>query len=72
MALLALSFVALIVIRIPLAHFLAGPLGYGADGIWMAMLVSSALAVVLNLLYYRWGKWQKMQLLNIPGRPAPR
>ena len=70
MALLALSFIALIVVRIPLAHLLAGSLGYGADGIWMAMLFSSALAVGLNWMYYKWGRWQKGQLLNIPHRPS--
>ena len=71
MALLALSFVALIVIRIPLAHFLAGTLGYGAEGIWISMLGSSALAVGLNWLYYRGGRWQKMRLLKT-SKPTSR
>jgi putative MATE family efflux protein len=52
MALLALSFIAMFVIRIPLAYGLAGPAGFKQDGIWMAMLASSALAVGLNWLYY--------------------
>jgi putative MATE family efflux protein len=66
-ALLVLSFLALIVIRIPLAYLLAGPLGYRQDGIWMAMLFSSGLATGLNWLYYRWGRWQKMRILQMPG-----
>ena len=53
MALLALSFIAMFVIRIPLAYRLAGPGGFKQDGIWMAMLMSSALAVGLNWLYYQ-------------------
>jgi Na+-driven multidrug efflux pump len=62
--LLILSFIALIVIRIPLAHLLAGPLGFKQDGIWMAMLFSSALAVGLNWLYYKGGRWKKKRILE--------
>ncbi len=69
MALLALSFIAMIVIRVPLAYLLAGPMGYRQDGIWMAMLFSSAIAVVFNWLYYRGGRWQKIRLLQMQ-RPA--
>jgi putative MATE family efflux protein len=61
-ALLALSFIALIVIRVPLAYLLAGPCGFRQEGIWMAMLLSSALAVILNWLYYRGGRWKKKKL----------
>jgi putative MATE family efflux protein len=68
MALLALSFIAMFVIRIPLAYWLAGPAGFRQDGIWMAMFMSSALAVVLNWLYYKKGPWREKRLL---GRPTP-
>ncbi len=68
MALLALSFVAMFVIRIPLAYWLAGPGGFQQDGIWMAMFMSSALAVGLNWLYYKKGPWKKKRVL---GRPSP-
>jgi len=64
MALLALSFIAMFVIRIPLAYWLAGPGGLKQDGIWMAMLMSSALAVGLNWLYYKKGPWKKKRLLG--------
>ncbi len=64
MALLALSFIAMFVIRIPLAYGLAGPGGFKQDGIWMAMLMSSALAVGLNWLYYKKGPWKKKRLLG--------
>ena len=68
MALLALSFIAMFVIRIPLAYVLAGPAGFRQDGIWMAMFMSSALAVFLNWLYYKKGPWREKRLL---GRPSP-
>ena len=64
MALLVLSFIALIVIRIPLAYLLAGPFGFKQDGIWMAMLFSSILAVGLNWLYYKGGRWKKKRILG--------
>jgi putative MATE family efflux protein len=64
LALLALSFISLIVIRIPLAYLLAGPVGFQQDGIWMAMLVSSVLAVVLNWLYFKGGRWKKRRILG--------
>ncbi len=63
-ALLLLSFAAMFVIRIPLAYVLAGPAGLRQDGIWIAMLVSSALAVILNWLYYRRGSWQTKRILG--------
>ncbi|HPN86366.1 MAG TPA: MATE family efflux transporter [Smithellaceae bacterium] len=70
MALLALSFIAMVMIRIPLAYGLAGLVGFKQDGIWMAMLSSSALAVGLNWLYYRKGPWKKKRLLGNPSPPA--
>jgi putative MATE family efflux protein len=64
MALLVLSFIAMFVIRIPLAYVLAGPAGFKQDGIWMAILFSSALAVGLNWLYYKGGRWKKKRILG--------
>jgi putative MATE family efflux protein len=63
-ALMVLSFIALIVIRVPLAYLLAGPLDFKHEGIWMAMLFSSALAVGLNLLYYKGGRWKKKRIFR--------
>jgi hypothetical protein len=36
----------------------------------MAMLFSSALAVGLNWMYYKGGRWKKKRILGRP-RPAP-
>jgi putative MATE family efflux protein len=66
MALLALSFIAMFMIRIPLAYVLAGPAGLRQDGIWMAMLASSALAVGLNWLYYEKGPWKEKRVMAKP------
>ncbi|MGA3086179.1 MAG: MATE family efflux transporter [Thermodesulfobacteriota bacterium] len=64
MALLALSFIGMIVIRVPLAYGLAGPVGFKQDGIWMAMFTSTALSVGLNWLYYKGGRWKKKAILG--------
>ncbi len=64
MALLVLSFLAMFVIRIPLAYVLAGPGGLRQDGIWIAMVTSSALAVILNWLYYRRGTWLNRRIIG--------
>ena len=63
-ALLVLSFIAMFIIRVPLAYWLSGPANFGQDGIWMAILTSSALAVFLNWLYYKSGRWKKKRLLE--------
>jgi putative MATE family efflux protein len=64
MALLALTFLAMIVVRIPLAYGLAGPFGFKQDGIWMALLFSSVLAVGFNWIYYKGGRWKKKRILG--------
>jgi putative MATE family efflux protein len=64
MALLILSLIALFIIRIPLAYLLAGPVGLRQNGIWMALLFSSILAVILNWLYFRRGSWKKLRILG--------
>jgi len=43
---------------------LDGPLDFKHEGIWMAMLFSSALAVGLNLIYYKGGKWKKKHIFR--------
>jgi putative MATE family efflux protein len=71
-ALLALSFIALIIIRIPLAYVLAVSLGYRQNGIWMAMLASSALAAGMNWLYLKHGRWRRMQIFKMQSADGKR
>jgi len=64
MALLVMSFLAMFVIRIPLAYVLAGPGGFKQDGIWIAIVTSSALAAILNWLNYRRGTWLNRRIIG--------
>lgn len=66
-ALLVLSFIAMFIIRVPLAYLLAGPAGLAQNGIWIAMLSSSTLAVGLNWLYYKGGRWKKRKIFEKCG-----
>jgi len=64
-ALFVLSFLAMFVICIPLAYLLSGPAGLAENGIWAAMLSSSALAVGFNWIYYKGGRWKKKRILDV-------
>ena len=63
MSLLVLSFIALIVVRVPLAYLLAVPLSFNQEGIWMAMLFSGVFSAGLNWLYSACGQWKKKKIL---------
>ena len=61
---------ALLGVRFPLALALLGQ--WQADAIWWSFPISSLLAVVLSLLYYKYGHWRTMRLNPIAHRaPVP-
>ena len=45
-------------VKLPLAYVLALPLGYGIDGVWMAMFVSIVFESLLMFVWYRRGTWK--------------
>lgn len=53
---------AMWVIRLPLAYALALPLGYGAAGVWTAMVVSMIIQSLLMAGRFQGGKWKKIKL----------
>ncbi|MDR6885384.1 MATE family efflux transporter [Bacillus sp. 3255] len=61
---LLVAFVALLLVRIPLATVLSHQ--YGFDVIWWSFPVSFTVAAVLNLIYYKFGKWKQARM--IPGK----
>lgn len=53
---------AMWVVRLPLAFLLALFLGYGARGVWIAMLVSMVIQGMLMSIRFYQGKWKKIEL----------
>lgn len=51
---------AMWIVRLPLAAVLTFWLGYGATGVWIAMVVSMAVQTVLMVLRFRGGAWRRV------------
>ena len=51
--------IAMWVIRLPLAYLLALGLGYGARGVWMAMVISMVIQSILMAYRFRRGPWRE-------------
>lgn len=66
---LVVSFIALLLVRNPLAIYLGHT--YGFDAIWWSFPASFLIAVTLNVLYYRFGKWKEAKMLNKVGGKVP-
>jgi len=49
-------------IRLPLAYVLALELGYGATGVWIAMIVSMYIQGILMVRRFRGGKWKEIKV----------
>jgi len=61
---LVITFIALMIVRVPLAGVLSEL--YGFHAMWWCFPISFAMATVLNALYYRFGNWRKSELLGKP------
>jgi len=59
--------IALLLVRFPLAQVFLPR--YQIDAVWWSFPISSLLAAVLAVLYYRYGGWRSMRL-TIPARTA--
>lgn len=49
------------------AAYLLGPV-LGPDALWWSFSIGSAIALILTIAYYRWGKWREMKVLERPTR----
>nr|WP_274650873.1 MATE family efflux transporter [Paenibacillus humicola] len=63
---LIVSFIALLVIRIPLASYFGSRFGF--DMIWWSFPISFAIAAALNVLYYLYGGWRKTRMMEAMNR----
>jgi putative MATE family efflux protein len=55
---MAINLIALWLVQIPLAFALSRPLGLGANGIWLAMVIGWVVQAVLMVVRYRQGRWK--------------
>lgn len=53
---------ALWVVRLPLAYLLAVVAGYGAPGVWTAMVISMCFQGIVMTFRFRNGRWKKVKL----------
>jgi putative MATE family efflux protein len=58
---LVITFIALWVIRIPLAYYLANH--YGQKALWWSFPASFSLAVIVTFFYYFFGNWKKAKMI---------
>lgn len=56
--------IAMWIIRLPLAYYLGIQAGYGALGVWIAMVVSMVFQGLLMTHRFRTGKWKKIQVFS--------
>ena len=54
----ALNLLSFWAIQIPLAFWLATKLGYGPDGVFVAIVVSESLLTILSIIVFRRGRWK--------------
>ncbi|MGA1870428.1 MAG: MATE family efflux transporter [bacterium] len=50
------------ILQLPLAFFLAKPLGYGANGIWAAITIANITNVILTAFWFKVGKWKHKKI----------
>jgi putative MATE family efflux protein len=58
---LVITFIALWVIRIPLAYYLDNL--YGQDAFWWSIPASYSIAVIITFIYYFLGNWKKAKMI---------
>lgn len=66
MAPLAALFIAIWLVRLPFATWLAP--AYGAEAIWWSFPLGTVVLVALTLAYYRYGRWRQVQMLTAQPR----
>jgi Na+-driven multidrug efflux pump len=56
----ALNLICFWACQIPLAYFLAIPMGMGPSGVWAAVVTADTLLAALAIMLFRQGKWKKV------------
>lgn len=62
MATMVLSITSLWLIRLPLARILSGIDRFGANGIWIAIVISTVISMMMSRVYYASGRWKSKKI----------
>lgn len=57
-----LNFICFWVLQIPLAYWLAEPIGLGPNGVFTSLIIAECTLTVLAVLVFRRGKWKRQQV----------
>lgn len=68
---MVISVITLWLVRLPLAYLLSYRLGWGVNGAWASITISSTLGFLLNYAYYLTGRWKAKVIVSQSPAPAP-
>ncbi len=57
-----LNFICFWVLQLPLAYWLAEPMGFGPNGVFISLIVAESCLTILGVLIFRRGKWKTQQV----------
>ncbi len=57
-----LNFICFWVLQIPLAYWLAEPMGFGPNGVFISLIVAESSLTILSVLVFRRGRWKTQQV----------
>jgi len=57
-----LSFIGFWLFQIPFAYYLAKTLGFGPDGVYIAIVTAETAMAVAGILLFRQGKWKTVRI----------
>ena len=57
-----LNFICFWVLQLPLAYWLAEPMGFGPNGVFISLIVAESSLTIMSVLIFRRGKWKTQQV----------
>jgi Na+-driven multidrug efflux pump len=57
-----LNFICFWMLQIPLAYWLAEPMGFGPNGVFISIIIAESTLTILGVLVFRRGKWKTQQV----------
>jgi Na+-driven multidrug efflux pump len=57
-----LNFICFWLLQIPLSYWLATAVGFGPNGVFIAIVIAESLLTILGVLVFRGGKWRLQQV----------